>query len=117
MKIVSSLTLSSAGASGSLVVVSAEVVTGSAELPVYVTTPDLTKFGAYLVPSGNFIGTLSRRSIIPTPIPEIRVVKCGDETFFGLQNTSPIASLTRINNLTITLTSCHAGTLILSMVH
>ena len=119
MKIVSTLILASAGSSGSLAVVSAEVVAGSAELPVYVTAPDLTQFGAYLVPSGNFIGTwsLSRRSITLTPVAEIRVVKYGDETFFGLQDASPIARLTRINDLTVTLTSCHAGNLTLSMVH
>ena len=119
MQIVSSLTLASAGSSGSLVVVSAEVVAGSAKLPVYVTAPDLTKFGAYLVPSGNFIGTwsLSRRSITLTPVLEIRVVKYGDETFFGLQGASAIANLARINDLIMTLTSCHAGNLTLSMVH
>jgi len=112
--------LTTAGATGSLAITSPNVAAGTAAVAIYAGAPNPTQPGAYLVASADFVGGfVVQRHMTgfrtgPTDAPQ--TVTQGDDVMLKFASNAPLASLSGMDSVILTLTARTAGSLVLAVV-
>jgi len=111
--------LASAGATGSLAITSPTVAAGTSGLPVFAGAVNPARTGAYITASPDFVGNWSlyrhASGYQADPAGRPGLVLMGDNTFIDFAGLAPIANLSGVDSLILTLTAYSGGNIVLSV--
>ncbi len=111
--------LAVSGASGSIAITAAGVAAGTASLPVYAGPPNVAQPGVYLSASADFVGAFVLQRHMtgfragPTDAPQ--TIALGDNISLTFAFNGPLASLSGMDSILLTLTARTSGTLTMSV--